>query len=199
MPSRIVSFVGIVWLRCVVERDAAVGVQGHLEPGFLLRRDSVDVEGGVRGDPGDDHSIGSAGDVLRVAELVGVVRAPPAEPRLVQRGDGRRRPQVFGELRHRPPPVGAMLRKRIRLAERDQSVATDEEGLPLPAREVEPEDDLGVVIDRVAQVLVPVERPHLARVAAAAVRSEHQGATGKVHRVRGDDVLRHQLQEDLVL
>ena len=46
-------------------------------------------------------------------------------------------------------------------------------------------------------IVIPVERPDRTRVAAATVRGEDQSAAGKIQRVRGNDVARCQLHEDL--
>ena len=127
----------------------------------------------------------------------------PSQVRLVQRTDRRRDHEEVEHLRHRAEPLRPGTITRNRLAERDQPRPGVEEGVPLPAREGEPEV-LQLDLDRLAhslgvvRLLLPVERPHLARVAAAAVRSEHQGAAGQVQRVRGRQVLGHQLHEDLV-
>ena len=100
-----------------------------------------------------------------------------------------------------PNRAGGALRGEL-LAEGDEPGLGEEEGAPLPAGEVE----LEVVqfnLDRppgprAAVLWIPIEGRDRARIPAAAVRREDQGAAGQVERIGGHDVAGLELYQDLI-
>ena len=176
----------------IVEPDAPVGAQYCLEAGRLLGSNSVRPRGAL-GEPGHDDPVGPMRD------MGGSISQRP-----VQGADGRAGNEPVGDFLH----GDSKGRDRIseRCAEGHDAGRTQIKRVPALAGEgkveaLQPDHSPGLTqpLNFLADLLLPLQGPDLARIPPRAVRREDQGAPVEIEQIGAVGFVLFEFHQDLIV